>query len=153
MVIRDHYVNGVVTPGGTDHDDVFGLLPAAIARLDTTYKFPTPPAAPQFAMQGRPGDSADPNSAGFPTYDGLPEEVKFAVNTVFVHFGKAIAAYERLVVSRNSDFDKFEDVLGINGLVPLGLTAEERSDLVAFLLALDGEDLPTAVTSVPVLPP
>lgn len=107
MVIRDLYTDGVVTPGGGDHDDVFGLLPAEIADLGTTYPFPAPPLPPQFPTQGRPGDSSDPGAGAFATYDGLPANVKLAVDRVFSQFGKAIHAYERFIVSKNSEFDKF----------------------------------------------
>ena len=64
-------------------------------------------AAPDFATQGRPGDSADAGAGTFGAYDDMPQAYKDAVDLVFSHFGKAIHAYERLIVSTNSDFDKF----------------------------------------------
>lgn len=102
MVIRDRYI------ATGQHDEVFGPLPAEIADLGgVTYPFPTPPAAAQFPTQGRPGDSLDPLAGTFATYDGLPTAHKNAVDLVFSHFGKAIEAYERLVLSTNSPFDRF----------------------------------------------
>lgn len=282
MLIRDKYQ--------ADHVAVFNNAAdfTDLAGLGTTYPFPAPPLPPQFATQGRPGDSGDPGAGAFATYDGLPANVKLAVDRVFAQFGKAIHAYERLIVSVNSPFDKFvagqpsgfsidaqrglkvfigkgqciachggpnftdnlfhniavrqlgthvpaadegrwdgvpqvladpfntegafsDDTsgtklvgltpqpasnhgafktptlrsisetgpymhtgsiktlaevinfydrggdtagfVGTNELVPLGLSAQERADLLAFLLTLDGEDLPASVTSIPVLPP
>ena len=67
------------------YETVFGALPD----LENTTRFPT---------DGRPGDS---------TFDGMSETDQHAVNTVFANIGKAIEAYERLLISRNAPFDRF----------------------------------------------
>jgi cytochrome c peroxidase len=118
MVIRDHYK--------TLHEAVFGPLPAELNDLGTTYPFPAPPAAPDFPLQGRPGDG--PSAGGFANYDALPAGHQQAVNLVFADFGKSIEAYERLIVSRNSRFDQFVASGGTSGL-----TASEQNGLKIFL--------------------
>lgn len=121
MVIRDHYK--------TQHEAVFGPLPAELNDLGTvTYPFPDPPAAPDFATQGRPGDSADPGAGSFATFDGLPAGHQQAVNLVFADFGKSIEAYERLIVSRNSRFDQWVASGGTSGL-----SASEQNGLKVYL--------------------
>ena len=52
----------------------------------------------RFPATGKPGD---------PGYDGLSETDKNHVTGVLVNYGKAIHAYERLLVSRNSPFDQY----------------------------------------------
>jgi len=37
----------------------------------------------------------------------MTEEDKISINTVFANIGKAIEAYERLLISRNAPFDKY----------------------------------------------
>ena len=74
-----------------DFEDVFGpgSLPDLIASL--------PPA-------GKPGDRV------FDELDSTPGGAKDIVNRAYANFGKAIAAYERLLVSNNfeaSPFDRF----------------------------------------------
>jgi cytochrome c peroxidase len=57
--------------------------------------------ASRFPPAGRPGDAA---------YDGMSPEDRTTVNLVYSNFGKAIAAYERRLVSPNfepSPFDRF----------------------------------------------
>jgi cytochrome c peroxidase len=137
MVIRDLYVDGSVNPGAVDpdHDDVFGTFSPLLYELDDPMSalatalggpvFPTPPAAPDFAGQGRPGDG--PAAGAFAAYDDMPQAYKDAVDLVFSHFGKAIHAYERLIVSTNSDFDKF--VAG----VPSGFSLAAQRGLKLFL--------------------
>ncbi|HEX7901954.1 MAG TPA: cytochrome c peroxidase [Planctomycetota bacterium] len=105
MVIRDHY--------RAAHEAIFGPLPAFIDDLDDlgvfNPAFPTPPAAPAFSSQGRPGDSgAGDYSAAFASYDvSLSGPQKAAIDKIFSDFGKAIQTYERRIVSTNSEFDKF----------------------------------------------
>ena len=82
---------------------VFGA-PVDLTFLDAFPDFASG-AAPQFVGQGRPGDGA---AAGpFPSYDGLNGAQRFAVDSLFASWGKAIAAYERQAVSRDSAFDRF----------------------------------------------
>ena len=54
--------------------------------------------ANRFPPEGRPG------MAGF---DAMAVEDKVAVNKVFANFGKAIEAYERLLIDKSSPFDRF----------------------------------------------
>jgi cytochrome c peroxidase len=53
---------------------------------------------PHLPDSGKPGD---------PAYDNLTKKQKHAVNTVFADILKAIAAYERHIVSGSSPFDRF----------------------------------------------
>ena len=66
------------------YEALFGAMPD----LDAT----------RFPPDGRPG------MAGF---DAMSVEDKVAVNRVFANFGKAIEAYERLLVDKSSPFDRF----------------------------------------------
>lgn len=68
-----------------DYETVFGNLP----ELEDATRFPT---------DGKPGDQA---------FDGMSEADQRAVNTVFANIGKAIEAYERLLISRNAPFDQY----------------------------------------------
>lgn len=116
MVIRDHFI-----AGGNDHDEVFTDFDADsggpdanirpfLASLDTTFgppAFPSPDQPPDFAGQGRPGDSGQPGAGGNATYDSLTAEQKEWIDRIFANFGKAIAAYSRRIVSRDSAFDAF----------------------------------------------
>lgn len=64
---------------------VFGPLPD----LEDTTRFPP---------DGKPGD---------PAFDTMSEADQVAVNTVFANIGKAIEAYERLLISRDAPFDRY----------------------------------------------
>ena len=68
-----------------DYEAVFGPLPD----LADTNRFP---------LDGKPGDGQ---------FDNMSEKDKIAVNTVFANIGKAIEAYERLLISRNAPFDQY----------------------------------------------
>ncbi len=68
-----------------DYETVFGPLP----NLADTTRFP---------LTGKPGDVA---------FDNMSDKDKIAVNTVFANIGKAIEAYERLLISRNAPFDQY----------------------------------------------
>ena len=78
-----------------DYEAVFDPLP----NLADTTRFP---------LEGKPGDVQ---------FDNMTEKDKIAVNTVFANIGKAIEAYERLLISRNAPFDQYVagdlDVIGI----------------------------------------
>ena len=76
-LVRQHYAEA--------YETVFGVLPA----LENTTRFPP---------DGKPGDS---------TFDSMSETDQHAVNTIFANIGKAIEAYERLLISRNAPFDRF----------------------------------------------
>lgn len=68
-----------------DYETVFGPLP----NLADTTRFP---------LTGKPGDVS---------FDNMSDTDKIAVNTVFANIGKAIEAYERLLISRNAPFDQY----------------------------------------------
>lgn len=95
QIVRDLYAARYAT--------VFGPLPD-LTFLNVFPNFTTG-QAPQYAEQGKPGDG--PRSGGQPSYDGLTATQRLAVDTVFVNWGKAIEAYQRQLVSRDSAFDRF----------------------------------------------
>ena len=68
-----------------EYEAVFGQLP----NLADTTRFP---------LEGKPGDVS---------FDSMSEQDKIEVNTVFANIGKAIEAYERLLISRNAPFDQY----------------------------------------------
>ena len=68
-----------------DYEAVFGLLP----ELEDATRFPA---------DGKPGD---------PAFDSMSDTDQRAVNTVFANIGKAIEAYERLLISGNAPFDQY----------------------------------------------
>ena len=76
-LIKQHYE--------AEYERVFGTLP----ELEDATRFPP---------NGKPGDSA---------FDNMTEADQIAVNTVFANIGKAIEAYERLLISRNAPFDRY----------------------------------------------
>ena len=76
-IINQHYK--------TEYEAVFGLLP----ELDDATRFPS---------EGKPGD---------PAFDGMSEADQIAVNTIFSNMGKALEAYQRLLISRNAPFDRY----------------------------------------------
>jgi cytochrome c peroxidase len=49
-------------------------------------------------------DTAKPNTS---EWEMLDESTKSAITQVYVNFGKAVAAYERRIISRNAPFDAF----------------------------------------------
>ena len=68
---------------------------------------------PRFPLQGKPGskmgcqvgDATEPFADAWDCMDPGDQDI---VNRIFVDFGKAIAAYEAKLISRNSAFDKYE---------------------------------------------
>ena len=68
-----------------DYETVFGPLPNLADRT-------------RFPLTGKPGDVP---------FDNMSDKDKIAVNTVFANIGKAIEAYERLLISRNAPFDQY----------------------------------------------
>ena len=68
-----------------DYEAVFGPLP----ELEDATRFPP---------DGKPGN---------PAFDNMIEADQIAVNTVFVNMGKAIEAYERLLISGDAPFDRY----------------------------------------------
>ena len=76
---------------------VFGPLPD----LSDPGRFPA-------AGHPIPGRSDDPRNVA---WSGMQGEDRAAVDRVFANMGKAIAAYERRLVSRRSKFDRFAEAL------------------------------------------
>ncbi|RKU28727.1 hypothetical protein C6497_08180 [Candidatus Poribacteria bacterium] len=68
-----------------DYESVFGSLPD----LTDTNRFP---------KNGKPGDYQ---------FDNMSDADKIAINSILANIGKAIEAYERLLISRNSPFDQY----------------------------------------------
>ena len=68
-----------------DYEAVFGTLP----ELEDATRFP---------LDGKPRD---------PAFDSMSEADQIAVNTIFANIGKAIEAYERLLISRDAPFDRY----------------------------------------------
>ena len=68
-----------------EYESVFGVLPNLADRT-------------RFPLTGKPGDVS---------FDNMSDKDKIAVNTVFANIGKAIEAYERLLISRNAPFDQY----------------------------------------------
>ncbi|MSQ81979.1 MAG: hypothetical protein EXR77_03560 [Myxococcales bacterium] len=79
-----------------DYDAVFPtpLNPALSNKAADAYRFP--PA-------GKPKQAGQPDGA----WEGMAAADREIATTIFVNYGKAIAAYMRLCVSRNAPFDKF----------------------------------------------
>ena len=71
-LIKRHYA--------AEYEGIFGELP----ELEDATRFPP---------IGKPGDAA---------FDTMAEADRIAVNTVFANIGKAIEAYERLLIRRNA---------------------------------------------------
>jgi cytochrome c peroxidase len=70
---------------------------------------------------------------GMPEWDAVPQASRDAVEGVYANFGKSVAAYERLLVSRNSRFDRFWHDLDEGNLDSALLSEEEREGLRVFI--------------------
>ncbi len=68
-----------------EYETIFGTLP----ELEDATRFPP---------NGKLGDAA---------FDNMSETDQVAVNTIFANIGKAIEAYERLLIRRNAPFDRY----------------------------------------------
>lgn len=84
-----------------EYEAIFGPMPP----FDDAGQFPQIPTPPAFAGQGRPGDG--PGLAGLDTYDEMTILNQMLADSAFANFGKAIAAYERRLLSTDSSFDRF----------------------------------------------
>ena len=69
----------------TLYEEVFGPLP----ELDDTSRFP---------KEGKPGD---------PAFDNMSEADQIAINTIFANMGKAVDAYQRLLITPDTPFDRY----------------------------------------------
>lgn len=104
-----------------EYEAIFGAMPALRdAAGDAVF--------PSDAMPGT--DASDPRVVA---WNALSAEEQDAITQVYVNFGKAISAYERKIVSRNSRFDRFiEDIQSGLGDSP-ALTAPEKQGLKLFI--------------------
>jgi cytochrome c peroxidase len=75
------------------YKSIFGKLP----ELQNTDKFPD---------RGRPVPD-NPDHPEHQKWRAMSDEARYAVNEVMANVGKAIAAYERKLVSKNAPFDRF----------------------------------------------
>ncbi len=88
----------VYTKYKADYEKVFGAKYGALdARFD-------PANASAFPPSGKPKASATSPDG---VWESIPAADQAIITRVFVNWGKAIAAYERLVVSRNAPWDRF----------------------------------------------
>ena len=69
----------------SDYEAVFGPLPD----LEDTTRFP---------HTGKPGE---------PEYENMAEADKIAVNTIFSNIGKSVEAYQRLLITPDTPFDRY----------------------------------------------
>ncbi len=81
-------------------------------RVFADYPLPASVNVSEFPMQGKPGSVAgcQPGSMTEPfgdAFDCMSADDQKTVNRVFVNFGKAIAAYEYTLASRDAPFDRF----------------------------------------------
>ena len=76
-VVNQHYK--------AEYEAIFGQLP----ELEDGTRFPP---------EGKPGD---------PAFDNMPEADQIAVNTVFSNIGKAVEAYQRLLITPDAPFDRY----------------------------------------------
>lgn len=79
--IFDHY--------RTEYEAIFGALPEDLADTSSTARFPT---------RGKPG---------MPAFDDMPEADRDLITRIHVNVGKAIAAFERKLVCKDSPFDQW----------------------------------------------
>lgn len=75
------------------------------AEYDATFPVPLDPAldptaadAARFPPAGKPGQAA---------FDAMAQADRDIVNTIYVNYGKALAAYTRKLISRDAAFDRF----------------------------------------------
>lgn len=87
------------------------------------------------ALRDDDGEATIPEWAlpGDPAWQDLSEETQFDINSIFANFGKAIAAYERRLVSRNSRFDAFWQDLNAGAADSEQLTQLEKEGLRVFI--------------------
>jgi cytochrome c peroxidase len=75
-------------------------------------------------------DTAAPGTA---EWDAIPPDEQGAITQVYVNFGKAIAAYERLIVSRGSAFDRFYSEIMSGQADSAALSDVEKAGLRLFI--------------------
>ena len=87
---------------------VVGDAELSAAYLDVFGNLPDVSDASRFPAHARPGEAEHPFAQAWS--DMRPDD-RAVVNGFFANIGKAIAAFERLVVSRESPFDSFAEAL------------------------------------------
>jgi len=88
------------------------------------------PIASVGAMPLKPGGTANADTMA---WDALADTLKDQITRAFVNFGKAIAAYERLLVSRDSRFDTFYAEIAAGATHSKVLDPEEAQGLKIFI--------------------
>jgi cytochrome c peroxidase len=106
ILVYDHY--------RSEYEAVFGPMPPLRDGQGT-------PMAPDSAMPGQYNWAA------------LTQRTQEQITGVYVNFGKAIAAYERRIVSRNSRFDRFYAELAAGAEDSAHLDAQEKLGLKVFV--------------------
>ncbi len=87
----------------------------------------------RFPVRGRPIPQ-DPEHPDALAYAGMREEDRRAVDRVFANVGKALAAFQRTIVSRRSRFDVFVEGIAQGDPTKLGvLSAKEQQGLRLFV--------------------
>jgi len=81
------------------------------------------------------GEALYPDEAmpGTDAWDALDAAAQHDINEIYANFGKAIAAYERLIVSRDSRFDQFYEELAAGADDSDVLTEQEKQGLALFV--------------------
>ncbi len=88
------------------YEDLFGPMPD----LDDAARFP-PDAMPAAPPLSADGEAAGGRGARCAAWNAMSEADRAAVNRVMVNVGKALAAYQRRLVSRRAPFDRFVEGL------------------------------------------
>jgi cytochrome c peroxidase len=103
---------------------LFGEMPALRDANGVPVVSPTavPPRAP--------GTDETPDNLA---WDALSDTLKEQITAVYVNFGKAIAAYERLLVSRDSRFDQFYAEIAGGASRSKLLDEQESAGLAVFI--------------------
>ncbi len=117
-VYHDEYIN--VFGGGVSTPETTALCPLQTSVvLDTLCNNGATNCQPTSTNSyGKHYDTSGNLITGTTTFDSLSAANEVHVNTMFANFGKAIAAYERKLVSKNSSFDQWangnEDAMSVS---------------------------------------
>lgn len=103
------------------YEQVFGAIPA----LDDPARFP---------LQARPGPDDGPQTEQGKAWQRMSAEDRDVVNRIFSNIGKALAAYERQLVSRSAPFDAYVEGLRTGDPKKLSaLSASQKRGLRLFV--------------------
>jgi cytochrome c peroxidase len=106
---RLQYAHHVYNKYRAEYEQVFGAMPNMLETLDGQPIDPTGSNL-RFKYNGKPGQ---------PNFDNMPMEDKVAINRFYSNVGKAIEAYERLLVSPSFEPSKFDYLIEKNFEVDL----------------------------------